>query len=82
MTGKPNKNIPIEVQSLARAYTKLAINTLSGIAGEGQSEAARVAAAGMLLDRGWGKSPQPVTGKDGEEPIEVIVRTIIEGNRK
>ena len=80
--GKPKRRLPIDVQSLARGYTKTVIKTLGGIAETGESEAARVAACDSLLDRGWGKSPQPVTGRDGEEPIEVIVRTIIEGNRK
>lgn len=80
MTGKPNKNIPIEVQSLARSYTKLSIETLGGIAGAGTNESARVAACGMLLDRGWGKPNQPVTGKDGDD-IRVVIRTIIEGKK-
>lgn len=77
MTGKPNKNLPMDLQSLARGYTETVIKTLGGIASNGESESARVAACAQLLDRGWGKSPQPVTGKDGVEPIEVLVRTII-----
>ena len=39
--------------------------------------AARVSAAGILLDRGWGKPAQPHTGEDGE--IRVTLRTITEG---
>jgi hypothetical protein len=70
------------VQSLARAYTKLSIRTLGGIANAGESEAARVAACNSLLDRGWGKPAQPVTGKDGVEPIEVTIRTIIGAREK
>ena len=34
-----------------------------------------------LLDRGWGKPAQPVTGKNGEEDIAVTIRTII-GEKK
>ena len=34
MTGKPNRNLPMEVQSLARAYTERAIKILGGIAAE------------------------------------------------
>jgi hypothetical protein len=75
--AKPNKKLPIDLQSLARSYTKMSIDVLSGIAQAGESESARVTACGMLLDRGWGKSPQPVTGRNGEEPIEVTIRTII-----
>jgi hypothetical protein len=38
---------------------------------------ARVAAAGILLDRGWGKAPQEHTGPDGGD-IRVTIRQIIE----
>ena len=41
--------------------------------------AARVAAAGILLDRGWGKPPQTHTGEDGEGDINVIIRHIVDG---
>jgi hypothetical protein len=33
-------------------------------------------AAGMLLDRGWGKAPQVHSGEDGGS-IQVIIRQII-----
>lgn len=77
---RPSRKLPLDVQSLARSYTKLSIETLGGIAAEGESESARVSAAGMLLDRGWGKPNQPVTGKDGDD-IRVVIRTIIEGKK-
>ena len=70
------------VRSLARGYTEMAINTLGGIASNGESDAARVSACAQLLDRGWGRPAQPVTGKDGEEDIRVTIRTIIEGPKK
>jgi hypothetical protein len=38
--------------------------------------AARVAAAGLLLDRGWGKPAQPVAGDDGQ-PLTVVIRQIL-----
>jgi hypothetical protein len=44
-----------------------------------ESDTARVMAANSLLDRGWGKAPQAITGENGEGGIEVIVRHIIEG---
>jgi hypothetical protein len=51
--------------SLARAQTALAIRTLTGVCGsKGAPAAARVSAASGLLDRGWGKAPQPHTGED------------------
>jgi len=83
VTGKPNKNLPIEVQSLARAYTKTAISTLGGIAEKGESEAAQIAACAELLNRGWGKPAQTHqhTGADGSNAIEVTIRTIVEGKK-
>jgi hypothetical protein len=39
---------------------------LAGIAKDGTNDAARVAAACALLDRGWGKPPQARTGENGE----------------
>ena len=39
--------------------------------------AARVQAANILLDRGWGKPPQAHTGEEGGE-IRVVIRQIIE----
>ena len=54
----------------------MALQTLGGIAETGTSEAARVAAAIALLDRGWGKPPQSHTGQDSEGPIivEIVYR--------
>jgi hypothetical protein len=57
----------------------MCIQTLSGIARSGNSEPARITAAAVLLDRGWGKAPQPVTGADGEGDIRITIRNIIEG---
>jgi hypothetical protein len=39
---------------------------------------ARIHAIAILLERGWGKAPQPHTGEDGET-IRVVIRTITEG---
>ena len=41
--------------------------------------AARVQAANILLDRGWGKPAQQHTGADGEGAINVIIRHIVQG---
>jgi hypothetical protein len=48
---------------------------LSGIAQNGESESARVAAANILLDRGWGKPPQEHAAEGGGE-IHVVIRNI------
>ncbi|WP_354265766.1 hypothetical protein [Bradyrhizobium sp. I1.7.5] len=43
--------------------------------------AARVAAAGILLDRGWGRAPQVHSSDDGGS-IRVIIRQIIDIDRE
>jgi hypothetical protein len=75
-TPKRKSAADLDVRSLARGYTDLSIKTLGGIAQNGTSDAARVAACAQLLDRGWGKAAQPVTGAGGED-IQVTIRTII-----
>lgn len=57
----------------------MAIKVLAGVAQNSQNDLARVSAAAQILDRGWGKPAQPVTGKDGEQDIRVTIRTIIGG---
>lgn len=52
----------------------MCISTLKGIASsKSVSPTARVTAATALLDRGWGRPAQPVTGEDGEGPIVVQI---------
>lgn len=65
---------------MARGWTKRGVEILGGIAENGTSESARVAAVGMLLDRGWGRAEQRHEhgGTNGED-IKVTIRTIIEG---
>ena len=68
-----------EIRSYARAHSIEAIQTLAGVARNGKQEAARVAAAIALLDRGWGRPPQTHTGEDGEGDIRVTIRHIVQG---
>ncbi len=58
---------PPVVRELARQHTKAAIDKLANIMNEGQSEQAQISAASMLLDRGWGKPTQPISG-DADAP--------------
>jgi hypothetical protein len=61
---------PTEIKSLARAHTGAALNVLAGIMNKTDApESARVAAANSLLDRGWGKATQPISGDDDGPPI-------------
>ena len=71
--------IASDVRSLAREHTTEAIRHLASIMRHSDSDGVRVSACALLLERGWGKAPQAVTGENGEGGIEVIVRHIIEG---
>ena len=72
------KAIPADIRSLCRAYTGEAIRHLAAIMRQREySPAARVQAANILLDRGWGKPPQAHTGEDDGD-IRVTIRQIVE----
>lgn len=64
---------PTDVRSLARNHTDAAIAALAGIATNGKSESARVAAAEVLLSRGWGKPVQPHDGDGEGGPVQLTV---------
>ena len=62
--GRPK--VVAEVKELARAHTREAIETLVSIMSNPKAApAARVSAANALLDRGYGKPPQHITGEGG-----------------
>jgi hypothetical protein len=68
-----------DIRSLARSHTESAVKCLVGIMNQPKAQAsARVQAANALLDRGWGKAAQPVTGGDGEGPVEIVRRIVRE----
>jgi hypothetical protein len=69
---------PVDIRSLARAQTELAIRTLTGVCGsKAAPAAARVSAANALLDRGWGRALQVHSGEDGGD-IQVVIRHIVD----
>lgn len=69
--GRLNK-VTADVKALAGKYGPGAIKRLAQIMDEGESEAARVAAAKELLDRAYGKPAQPHVGDDNAAPINVL----------
>lgn len=74
--GRPKLPEDIKhVRELAREHTADAVATLVSVM-HGGSGPAKVAASKEILDRGWGKAAQPVTGEDGEGPpkIDVTIR--------
>jgi hypothetical protein len=54
----------VHVRELARKHTTAAIDALVEVLAS-DSASGRVAAANAILDRGWGKAEQPITGEDG-----------------
>src|SRR5262245_19040283 len=76
--GTPNK-VTADLQEAAQAYTPAALKTLNEICVGGESEAARVAAANSLLDRGHGRPTTHLTGdlthRPGNVPSEPISET-------
>jgi hypothetical protein len=74
----PRKKIPPNLRSLARAHTEQCIKVLAGIVSqEAIAPAARVSAAAILLDRGWGRAPQAYMGEGGKD-VRVVIRQVAE----
>jgi hypothetical protein len=69
-----------EIRSLARSHTRTAVRVLVGIMRSNDATPAiRISAANAILDRGWGKTAQPIeNGEDGVlELIHRIERIIV-----
>jgi len=67
--GTPNRatvDQKATLSELAREHTSTAFKTLADVCKHGQSESARIAAATAILDRGYGKPRETVTGQDAE----------------
>lgn len=62
------------IEELARRHTEVALSALVKVASTSESDSARVSAASVLLDRGYGKPRQvaEIGGKDGG-PIHVTI---------
>lgn len=75
--GRPKDSIGLRL--LVRTHTEAAIKTLVEVMRSKESpESARVSAATALLDRGYGKPSQAITGGDGGPvQFEKIVREIV-----
>lgn len=71
--GALNKSTK-DIKALAQKYTPDALSTLASIMKASDSDAARVSAARELLDRGYGKSPQPQTGEGGTGPVALAIQ--------
>lgn len=69
--NQPN-NVNKTLRELARQYTPEALATLAQIMTTGESEAARVAAANALLDRGYGKPSQVLAGDEDGGAVRMV----------
>lgn len=64
-----------EIESMARNWSEKMLNVLTGIACcEDAPHASRVAAANIVLDRGWGKPAQAIVGDNDADPINILQR--------
>lgn len=70
--GTPNK-VTAEIRTLAARNGPQHIKELERIASQSDSDDTRLKAIGMLLDRGYGKAPQPLTGEGGEGPAKMEI---------
>ena len=61
--GTPNK-ATAEIKTLAREHGAAMIAQLVRLASEAETDAAKVAAAKEVLDRGYGKSAQAAEGRE------------------
>jgi hypothetical protein len=73
--GQQNR-ATLEIKELARAYGPKAIAELARLAGltkdaGSENEATRVTAIKELIDRGYGRPTQPISGDDDAPPVQV-----------
>jgi hypothetical protein len=73
--GTPNR-ATADVKTVAREYGPRVVEKLWGICEKGESDQAKISAARELLDRGYGKPAQPVSGDADGEPV--VVKHIVE----
>lgn len=73
ISGTPNKSTS-DVKALARIHAPEAIVELARLARNAVSESARVGAIKEILDRAYGKAPQPMDGDGEGGPIQHVVQ--------
>jgi hypothetical protein len=67
--GTPNRStaeVRRPIVELCRAYAPAAVHELARLAREASSETARIAACNAILDRAYGKAPQPMADANGD----------------
>ena len=70
--------IPPDLASLARTHTKTATNVVVGILRSNKaSDQARLHAAEIIFDRGWGKPKQPIESNERKQLLKEIRLVIV-----
>ena len=60
---------------MARAHTEMALRTICGLAENATSEAVKLQACALILDRGWGR---PDVNEDSEgSSITITIRNVL-----
>jgi len=78
--GEPNKATR-DIKELARAHGPEVIEGLIRLFREADGDAARIAAAREILDRGYGKATQPIAGDDDMPAIKMVNELVLRGVR-
>jgi hypothetical protein len=73
----PNKKLPLDLDSLARSYTEEAVRQIAAVLSNDLDTGRRLTAAGMMLDRGWGRPKQDNTHTLSGE-VRVVLRKMLE----
>ncbi len=73
--GRPKE--VAEVRALARKHGQAAIKKLAALL-KSKDERVVLGAAKELLDRGYGKSAQTITGEGGQGPVAVTFRMYLQ----
>jgi hypothetical protein len=76
-SGNPGGRSPVvkAIQDLAREHGPRAIQAILHLAETSQDEKVRLAAWDKILDRGYGRAAQAITGEGGEGPAVIVVET-------
>lgn len=71
-SGRRTDPQSMRVASIAREHTEAALKKLVDLMFSAENEQVQLSAANALLDRGWGKPPQAITGEDGG-PVKMTI---------
>lgn len=78
--GTPNKATH-DVKEAARIHGPRALEVLSSLMENAESDQARIAACKEILDRAYGKATQPIANEEGKSfALSIIERKLVHAN--